>query len=119
MAMDSSDSDAESMKAVPRIHRKCPQKDEPVKWPWTGGRTLSATNSKNIQDIPSDTKGDAIGAHENVEELRSQDAQLAKMIQESQKAHHIQDLETVFHGCHRGGWSEVLDLSSVKVSTKC
>ena len=86
MVMDSSDSDAESMKAVPRIHRKCPQKDEPVKRPQTGGRMLSATNSKNIQDVPSDTEGDAIGANENVEELRSQDTQLAKMIQESQKA---------------------------------
>ena len=73
MAMDSSDSDAELMKVVPRIHRKCPQKDEPVKRPQTGGRMLSATNSKNIQDVPSDTEGDAIGANENAEELRSQD----------------------------------------------
>ena len=95
MVMDSSDSDAESMKAIPRNCRKRPQKDEPVKWPWTGGRTLSATNSKNIQDVPSDTEGDAIGANENVEELRSQDAQLAKMIQESQKACCMWDLETV------------------------
>ena len=96
MAMDSSYSDAELMKAIPRICRKCPQKDEPVKWPQTGGRTLSATNSKNIQDIPSDTEGDAIGVNENAEELRSQDAQLAKTIQESQKAHRMRDLETVF-----------------------
>ena len=94
MAMDSSDSDAELMKAIPRIHRKCPQKDEPVKWPWTGGRMLSATNSKHIQDVPSDTEGDAIGANENAEELRSQDAQLTKMIQESQKARCRQETST-------------------------
>ena len=49
-------------------------------------------------DIPSNNDEDAPGANEDNEELEHQDVQVVQQIQSSEKACHMQDLETVFTG---------------------
>jgi hypothetical protein len=97
--VESSASEVESIKGkgVSRKHKKHPQK-EVVKRSRTEVEVPSASNPspKASRDIPGDGNGDPPGANKNAEDFQHQDAQVAKTVQESQKARHTQDLETVF-----------------------
>ncbi len=55
---------------------------------WCKNPSVSNPSPEEGQDIP--------GANENAEEFQHQDAQIADMVQESQKVHYTWDLETVF-----------------------
>ena len=46
-------------------------------------------------DVPGNSDADMPGANKE-EEFQCNDVQVAKSIQDSQKAHHSQDIETVF-----------------------
>ncbi len=47
-------------------------------------------------DVPGNSNADVPGANEDEEEFQHNDAQVAKSIQDSQKARHSQDIETIF-----------------------
>ena len=100
IVQESSASEAESIKEqrVSRKHRKHPRKDAAAKRARTGVRIPSVSNPspEEGQDIPGDDDRDPPGANENAEEFQHQDAQIADMVQESQKAHHTHNLEMVF-----------------------
>src|SRR5258708_39679115 len=91
VTVESSASEVESIKGqgVSRKCKKHPQK-EVVKWSRTEVKVPSASNPspKASRDPPS--------ANKNAEDFQHQDAQVAKTVQESQKACHTWNLETVF-----------------------
>src|SRR5258707_7717639 len=99
VTVESSASEVELIKGqgVSRKCKKHPQK-EVVKWSQTEVKVPSASNPspKASRDIPGDGNGDPPGANKNAEDFQHQNAQVAKTVQESQKAHCTQDLETVF-----------------------
>ena len=58
--------------------------------------SASNPSPKASRDIPGDGNGDPPGANKNAEDFQHQDSQVAKTVQESQKACCTWDLETVF-----------------------
>ncbi len=69
-----------------------------VKQSQTEVKVPSASNPspEDSRDVPGDSNGDPPSANKNAEDFQQQDAQVAKSVQESQKACHTQDLEMVF-----------------------
>ena len=47
-------------------------------------------------DVPGNSNADVPGVNEDEEEFQHNDVQVAKLIQDSQKAHCSRDIETVF-----------------------
>src|SRR5258708_12366023 len=108
MVLGSSASEVESIKEqhVSRKCRKHLQKDAAAKQAQTGVRIPSVSNPspEEGQDVPGNDDRDLPGANENAEEFQHQDAQIADMVQESQKTCLTHNLEMVFtHIIHDEG----------------
>ncbi len=98
--VESSASEAELIKEinVSRKHTRQHRKDTTVKWAQTSSVLVSGSIPSPTQggDVPSNSDADVPGANKDEEEFQHNDVQVAKLIQDSQKACHSWDIETVF-----------------------